>query len=105
MFAGMIFHREPFFHGSDNVDQMIKIVAVLGSDDFYKYVDRYKIKLLQDFQNLSYAKQPWSSFVENKEIANTQALDFLDHLLRYDHHERFTAAEAMAHCYFDSVRN
>lgn len=27
-------------------------------------------------------------------------MDFLDHLLRYDHQERLTAQEAMAHPYF-----
>lgn len=32
-----------------------------------------------------------------------QAFDLLDRLLRYDHHERLTCAEAMAHPYFDQV--
>ena len=30
MFAGMIFRKEPFFHGHDNYDQLVKIVKVLG---------------------------------------------------------------------------
>ena len=30
MLAGMIFQREPFFRGSDNYDQMIKIARILG---------------------------------------------------------------------------
>jgi hypothetical protein len=34
----------------------------------------------------------------------TQAFDLLGRLLRYDHHERLTCAEAMAHPYFDAVR-
>lgn len=33
-----------------------------------------------------------------------QAIDFLDHLLRYDHQDRFTAEEAIEHHYFDPVR-
>lgn len=28
MFAGMIFKKEPFFHGSDNYDQLLKISKV-----------------------------------------------------------------------------
>ena len=28
MFAGMIFRKEPFFHGHDNYDQLVKIVKV-----------------------------------------------------------------------------
>jgi len=32
MLAGMIFKKEPFFNGADNVDQLAKITKVLGSD-------------------------------------------------------------------------
>ena len=28
MFAGMIFRKEPFFHGQDNYDQLVKIAKV-----------------------------------------------------------------------------
>jgi serine/threonine protein kinase len=28
MFAGMIFKKEPFFHGHDNYDQLVKIAKV-----------------------------------------------------------------------------
>jgi len=31
MFAGMIFRKEPFFHGHDNYDQLVKIAKVLGT--------------------------------------------------------------------------
>ena len=32
MLAGMVFKKEPFFHGADNFDQLVKIVNVLGSE-------------------------------------------------------------------------
>jgi casein kinase II subunit alpha len=28
MFAGMIFRKEPYFHGHDNYDQLVKIAKV-----------------------------------------------------------------------------
>ena len=31
MFAGMIFRKEPFFHGHDNYDQLVKIAKVRRS--------------------------------------------------------------------------
>lgn len=31
MLAGMVFQREPFFKGSDNYDQLIKIARVVGT--------------------------------------------------------------------------
>ncbi|KAJ2084537.1 Casein kinase II subunit alpha, partial [Coemansia sp. S142-1] len=48
----------------------------------------------------------WSKFVtiENQRFVSTEAMDFLDRLLRYDHMERLTAKEAMSHPYFDPVR-
>jgi casein kinase II subunit alpha len=33
MLAGMVFGREPFFKGLDNIDQLIKIAKVLGTED------------------------------------------------------------------------
>jgi len=38
MFASMIFKKEPFFQGSDNYDQLVKIAKVLGTDDLHKYL-------------------------------------------------------------------
>jgi len=35
MFASMIFRKEPFFHGHDNADQLVKITKVLGTDEFF----------------------------------------------------------------------
>lgn len=37
---------------------------------------------------------------ENQHLVSTEALDFLDKLLRYDHQARLTAREAMDHPYF-----
>lgn len=48
----------------------------------------------------------WKHFVtpENRAFCSDDALDFLDHLLRYDHQQRLTAEEAMAHPYFGMRR-
>lgn len=35
MFAGIIFKKEPFFQGTDNFDQLVKIAKVLGTDDLH----------------------------------------------------------------------
>lgn len=37
---------------------------------------------------------------ENQHLVSTEALDFLDKLLRYDHQTRLTARDAMEHPYF-----
>lgn len=109
MLAGIIFKKDIFFHGRDNDDQLFKIVDVLGYPAFSKYMKKYNLKLAKKYEDLQKAKvpgKPWASFVNeaNAGLANEEALAFLDQCLRYDHQERPTALEAMAHPYFDPVR-
>ena len=85
---------------------MVKIAKILGTEDLYKYLDKYNISLSSHFDPIlsrkKYPKKTFKSFVtkENKELANDDAIDFLEKLLKYDHQERLTAKEAMAHPYF-----
>lgn len=108
MFASMIFRKEPFFHGHDNYDQLVKIAKVLGTDDLFAYLEKYEIELDPHFDDVlgRFPKKEWNKFItsENQKFASNEAIDFLDGLLRYDHQARLTAKEAMAHPYFESVK-
>ncbi|GAA5988225.1 hypothetical protein JCM5350_007618 [Sporobolomyces pararoseus] len=108
MFASMIFRKEPFFHGRDNYDQLVKICKVLGTDDLYAYLEKYDIDLSPEFDDIlgRFARKPWARFVtsENQRFISNEAIDFLDKLLRYDHQERLLAKEASQHPYFAPVR-
>ncbi len=106
--AGLIFRIDTFFHGKDNNDQLVKIVEVLGTDALVAYLQRYQIVLAEHYKELQatrHERRPWQSFVtpENASLAHAEAIDLLDRLLRFDHQERLTAAEAMAHPYFASL--
>jgi len=108
MFASMIFRKEPFFHGHDNYDQLVKIAKVLGSDELYAYLDKYDIELDSAYEDIlgRYPRKAWSRFItsENQRYISNEAIDFLDKLLQYDHQMRLTAAEAQDHPYFDPVK-
>ncbi|OJD29852.1 casein kinase ii subunit alpha [Diplodia corticola] len=108
MFASMIFRKEPFFHGNSNSDQLVKIAKVLGTEDLFDYLDKYDIELDAQYDDIlgRFPKKSWHSFInaENQRFVSNDAIDFLDKLLRYDHQERLTAKEAMAHPYFNPVR-
>ncbi|KAJ1882755.1 Casein kinase II subunit alpha [Kickxella alabastrina] len=108
MFGSMIFRKEPFFHGHDNYDQLVKIAKVLGTDDLLAYLKKYNIELDTHYNKImgAYPRKSWHKFVtiENQRFVSPEAIDFLDRLLRYDHMERLTAKEAMSHPYFDPVR-
>ncbi|GMH06370.1 hypothetical protein Nepgr_008210 [Nepenthes gracilis] len=108
MFAGMIFRKEPFFYGHDNHDQLVKIAKVLGTDELNAYLNKYRLELDPQLEALveRHSRKPWSKFVnaDNQHLVSPEAIDFLDKLLRYDHQDRLTAREAMAHPYFIQVR-
>jgi casein kinase II subunit alpha len=108
MLAGMVFRREPFFYGHDNYDQLVKIARVLGTDELYRYLNKYGLELDPQLEAAvgRHARKPWTKFVsaENQHLVSPEALDFLDKLLRYDHQERLTAREAMDHPYLAPVR-
>jgi len=108
MFASMIFRKEPFFHGHDNYDQLIKIAKVLGTDELFVYIAKYEIQLDPQYDGIlgRYPRKPWSRFVttENQRYISQDAIDFVDRLLQYDHQARITAKEAQGHTYFDPVR-
>jgi len=108
MFAGMTFQKEPFFHGRDNHDQLVKIAKVLGTAGLYEYIKQYDLRLDPAIESIlsRYQRKPWTKFVNNfnKKYMSNESLDFVDRLLRYDHAKRLTPREAMAHSYFKPIR-
>uniref|UniRef100_A0A6Q2YS76 non-specific serine/threonine protein kinase n=1 Tax=Esox lucius TaxID=8010 RepID=A0A6Q2YS76_ESOLU len=107
MLASMIFQKEPFFHGQDNYDQLVRIAKVLGTDELFGYLRKYHIELDPRFKDLlgQQTRKRWEQFVqtENQHLVSPEVLDLLDKLLRYDHQQRLTATEAMDHPYFYPV--
>lgn len=47
-----IFRKEPFFHGHDNYDQLVKITKVLGTDELYVYLEKYDIELDAQYDDI-----------------------------------------------------
>lgn len=91
MLAGLVFASEhPFFYGRyNNVNQMIKIAEVLGTEDLFNWLDKYEIELPETFSNVTswHEKRPWSDFINkhNQQRTNDEAFDLLSRLLVYDH--------------------
>lgn len=52
MLASMIFRKEPFFHGHDNYDQLVRIAKVLGTEELLEYLDKYHIDLDPRFNDI-----------------------------------------------------
>ena len=84
-----VFKKEPFFHGDDNYDQLIKIAKVMGTNDLDEYLSKYNIDLDDEFDDIltTYHRKKWSYFVnsQNRHLISDDMLDFLDKCLVYDH--------------------
>lgn len=110
MLAGMLFHKEPFFQGQDNDDQLVQISRVLGTTSYYAYVDKYNLTvpaaLTRRIAQSPAGQVPWSTFVmpENRHLISDDALALLSAMLQYDHQRRPTARECMDFAYFDPVK-
>lgn len=108
--AGMIFRIETFFKGSDNFDQLVRIIKVLGQDDLYKYVEKYGLQIPKEVKRVlaheNYPRVPWKNFTNdvNRHLHDDTAIDLLDKMLKYDKNERIRPKDAMNHPYFDPIR-
>ena len=52
--------------GNDNRDQLVKITKVLGTEDLFKYIKKYNVKLDEEFNKLieRCPKKPWVKFIK-----------------------------------------
>ncbi|AMD22983.1 HHR214Wp [Eremothecium sinecaudum] len=108
MLAAIVFKKEPFFKGSTNPDQLVKIAKVLGTKQLFAYLKHYGLTLPHEYDNImgDYEAKSWSHFITNDTpLAVSELVDLIDNLLRYDHQQRLTAKEAMAHEFFNKQYN
>ena len=110
MLAGMMFAREPFFRGTDNDDQLIKIAKVIGAEEVHEYVRKFDHIHLHEFfkENLiNYKKKEWSKYVNegNQNLVSQEGYDLLNGMLKIDHTERLTSTDCIKHPFFDEVRH
>merc|ERR1712216_402089 len=105
MLAGMVFKKEPFFCGADNIDQLVKIAKVLGSDGLNEYIDTYGLDIDPEVGDRieGHSRRDWASFMtkDNRERVCPEVVDLIDKCLRYDPAARITPIDAMKHKFFD----
>jgi len=85
--SGLVFKKEPFFHGYDNFDQLGKIAKCLGTDELFEYLDKYDLELDSHYDGIigRHARKAWTKFTtaENNHLVTGDVIDLIDHLLRY----------------------
>ncbi|CCW62883.1 unnamed protein product [Phytomonas sp. EM1] len=110
VFAGIIFHADPFFDGYSNEDQLLRIVAVFGTDAVRRYVAKYNAQIpravVSNLEGMAPGHCGWKRFVKSSgsKHCDDLALNLLDKMLQFDHQDRIMAHDAMTHPYFEPVR-
>jgi serine/threonine protein kinase len=91
----------PLFPGDTGVDQLVEVVKILGTpsrDDI-----RAMNKAYTDYRFPSIQPVRWSKVFRSR--APAEALDLIDKLLVYVPDRRLTALDALAHPFFDPLRD
>ncbi|KAI9197495.1 kinase-like domain-containing protein [Polychytrium aggregatum] len=107
--AAIIFKKNFLFMGDDDLDQLSVITEQLGTQELVNYVNKYDMSFGGRMEISGFVfggatnyRRNWDYHVNdsNRDWATLEALDLIDRLLRYDHHDRLTAQEAMYHPFF-----
>lgn len=92
---------KPLFAGDDNVCQLFEIIKILGTP-----TEAQILKMNPNYKKFDFSlipQTPWADVFPTK--LPSVALDLLGKMLTYDPSERITPLEALAHPFFDRLRN
>ncbi|CAD8050731.1 unnamed protein product [Paramecium primaurelia] len=95
--------RTPLFPGENYLDQVQRIIAVLGTPtaDDMKYIgNNNAIKYIKSLPKRS--KQKWEALFPK---ANNKALDLLGKMITFNPELRYTVEQCLQHPYFDELHN
>jgi mitogen-activated protein kinase 1/3 len=95
--------RMPLFKGQDYVDQIKRIITVLGTpspEDLAYFENEQAAKYIASWPKVE--RRPWNVLFPK---ANPVALDLLDKLLVFNPVKRYTAEQCLSHPYFEALHN
>ncbi|KNC51001.1 CMGC/CK2 protein kinase [Thecamonas trahens ATCC 50062] len=98
MMAGIVFKKHPVFKGrKENINVLVAIVKLMGSDGLFDFVDKYGVRLRDEWDEKleGYEGSTWDSLVtrKNKSLAVADAIDLLSGILVYDHEHRLNCED------------
>ena len=95
--------RQPLFPGDHYLDQIQKIISVLGTpkNDDLEFITKVEAKEFL-MKLVKRTKQTWSSLFPN---ANPVALDLLGKMLTFNPKKRYTVDQCISHPYFEGLHD
>ena len=105
---GELLLKIPFFDAQTIDDMVAAVVMLCGIEPMVNYVEKYGLSVpemaITKFPN--HATSSWNRIfgLVRSSKKDEHAFDLLKKLLTIDHEERITAKEALAHSFFDPIR-
>ncbi|KAJ1837657.1 glycogen synthase kinase 3, partial [Coemansia sp. RSA 2703] len=96
-----LYMMQPLFPGESGIDQLVEIIKVLGTPS--KEQIRTMNPNYMDHRFPQIKPHPFVRLFRNR--ASAEALDLIENLLQYTPTRRLSAIQAMAHPFFDELRN
>jgi glycogen synthase kinase 3 beta len=92
---------QPIFMGESSVDQLVEIIKILGTP-----TKNQILKMNPEYTDSKFPAikpYPWAKVFKNKVVSDS-FLDFVSKLLMYEPELRLTPLQALAHPFFDELR-
>jgi casein kinase II subunit alpha len=97
------------FDAADNDHQIDAIAEIVGGPPMQSWADKYRVRLAEPLrEKLAQTRGvPLETLVpySRRKFRDRDALDLVAKMLTVDHKERITAADALAHPFFQAVRD
>jgi serine/threonine protein kinase len=101
---GELLNSQPLFPGESSVDQLVEIIRVLGTPS--KAEIEAMNKDYTEFRFPNVQPHPWDMvFADRKPSPPPEAIDLITQLLQYNPNKRIKAIDALAHPFFDELRD
>ena len=91
---------QPLFPGDSSVDQLVEIIKILGTPTAEQIQTMNRSYTEFKFPQLE--PTPWTKLFRNR--ATPAAIDLITKVLQYTPSKRISALEALAHEFFDELR-
>lgn len=93
---------QPLFPGDSAVDQIVEIIKILGTPNKAQILAMNPEYIEHKFPIIK--QYPWFKVFKNKNMPE-EFFDLLSKILTYDPHIRITPTDALAHPFFDALRD
>lgn len=107
IFLSFLAQRHPVFSLNNSskiknftVANLVPLVCLFGSNNIKEIAFKHGYGMLIP-EEMQKERIPWSALCVRND---PQAIDLLNKMLELDHSKRISAAEALAHPYFDSIK-